>query len=179
MKQCDNFSKGFSLIELLVVVVLIGIIGTITTQVFILGFRSQGKSEVLKEVKQNGDYAMSVMESLVRNAADVPRTSCNTSSTTFSIVGADGFTTTFLCSSNQIASQSSGMPVPTPTVTFPLTGTRVEISSCTFRVVCPTPPFGPKYIFINFTVSQAGSGLPVDQTASLDYQSTVSLRKYD
>lgn len=189
---------GFTLVELLVVISLLGIIGAVTTQVFILGFRSQAKSEILKEVKQNGDYAISVMENMIRNASDIPQSlaQCNTSLDSLTIVNPDGYTTTFECVTvnpgvSSIASVSGdpdGLPLPGPTLA--LTSNRVIIPtplgggySCTFRVVCPTPPLSPKYIFLTFTVMQAalaGQPTPLPENRStLDFQTTVSLRTYE
>lgn len=171
---------GFSLIELLVVVALIGMIGAITTQVFILALQTQGKSEIIKEVKQNGDYAMSVMESMIRNSSDILSVSCNDTLNQITIQNPDGFNTIFDCSlgSNNISSISgSENAVPTPTGA-PLTNSRVKVSSCTFRVICPTPPINPKYVYIEYTVSQAGSGTGPKDTSTLDYQTTISLRNY-
>lgn len=189
--------SGFTLIELLVVITLLGIIGSITTQVFILGFRSQGKSEIIKEVKQNGDNAISIMENMIRNAADIPQSlaQCNTSLDALTIVNPDGYTTTFKCvtvnpgvsSIASVSGDSDGLPLPGPTLA--LTSNRVTIPtpdsggySCTFRVVCPTPPLSPKYVFLSFKVIQAAvPGQPTpepENRSSLDYQTTISLRGY-
>jgi len=173
MKQFNNFlQRGFSLVEILVFVTLIGIIGAVTTQVFIIAVRSQGKSEIAKEVKQSGDYAMSVMESMIRNASDIPDIpgvdDCNYDVQELTILNQDGGSTTFDCNPPQIASNSQR-----------LTSEKVEISDCHIRIVCPTPPLSPKYVYINYTVSQVGSGLPPDQVATVEYQSTVSLRNYE
>ena len=169
---------GYSMIELLVVVALVGLIGTITTQVFILAIQTQGKSEVIKEVKQNGDYAFSVMESMIRNSTDISG-SCNEPSTQqLNIRNPDGFNTVFDCTGTNISSISGSEDAnPTPTGA-PLTNYRVKVTSCTFRVVCPTPPINPKYVYVQYTVSQAGEGTGPKDTSSLDYQTTISLRNY-
>ncbi len=164
------------MIELLVVVALIGIIGTITTQVFILALQTQVKSEIIKEVKQNGDYALTVMESMVRNSTDILAASCNETSQQLSIQNADGYTTIFDCTDANISSISGSLePLPTGA---PLTNSKVKVSACTFRVICPTPPINPKYVYIEYTVSQAGAGTGPKDTSSLNYQTTVSLRNY-
>lgn len=175
-------NKGFSLIELLVVVALMGIIGTVTTQVFFIGFKSQAKGEIVKEVKQNGDYALSVIDTMVRNAADFSSDQvCNWDAATLSIVNPDSFTTIFDCTGSSIASVSASIPGITPTG-IPLTSTKVEVKNCKFRVVCPTPPLSPKYVFVNFTLSQGAiSGQPTplpENTASLEYSGTFSLGRY-
>ena len=180
LKINPQLNHGFTLIELLITVALIGIVGTITTQIFILGFRSLAKSEAIKEVKQSGDYALSVMESMVRNASNISNISlsCNTSTDELSLINPDGFTTTFTCLEGSEIASASGF------TTYPLTSTKVIVSGCNaaFRVVCPTPPLYPKYVLFNFTVSQAAiTGQPTPQPenrASLEYQSTVSLRNY-
>lgn len=170
-------NSGFTLVELLVVITLVGLIGAIISQSFILGIRSQSKSEIVKEVKQNGDYALSVIDEMVRNATDITLF-CNTSTDQLSIVNQDGGTTTFDCSSDkEIASISGAAPTP-----FPITNDRVIVTNCNFRIVCPTPPLSPKYVFISFTVKQAAvpnqpTPLP-ENRASIEYQTTISLRNY-
>ena len=172
-------NRGFTLIELLAVIALIGLIGTITSQFFILGFRSQGRSEVGKEIKQNGDYALAVMESMIRNAAYIPDNQCygvNPSSRSVVIVNPDGYETTFDCSGTEIASNSSS----TNPNSYPLTNDKVTIADCIIRVICPTPPINPMYVYINFTFNQAGPNITLSPGSSplLEYQTTVSLRNY-
>lgn len=181
IQQFNHFSinSGFTLIELLIAVTLLGIIASISTQAFILGFRSQGKSEALKEVKQNGDYALSIMESMIRNATDIS----SAVSTKLTITNRDGYTTTFDCSDGIKIASISGIsqltPAPTPTG-IPLTTDKVIVSSCNFRVVSPDPPIYPKYVYIAYTLTRGGGGITPTPGAftSLDYQSTVSLRNY-
>jgi len=177
--------RGFTLVELLVVTVLIGLIGVIITEMFILGFKSHAKSEVVKEVKQNGDYIMSVMEGMVRNALDITQ-NCNISASTLTLLNQDRLYTTFLCPTGipqYMASVSSGFPDPAPTVSQPLTSSRVTVSNCTFRVVCPTPPLSPKYVYVSYSISQTSpTGQPTPRPegrASMKYQATFTLRNYE
>ncbi|MCL4338149.1 prepilin-type N-terminal cleavage/methylation domain-containing protein [Patescibacteria group bacterium] len=172
--------NGFTLIELLIVTTLVGIIGIITTQIFILGIKSQTRSETLKEIKQNGDFAMSVMESMVRNAVDIQQIQCNSNTSQLTITNPDGNTTMFDCSSGNQISSISAWPNPTPTGMVSLTSSKVDVSGCNFRIVCPTPPTSPKYVFINYTVNYSGTSLTPTPGSynTLEYQSTISLRNY-
>ena len=168
-------SSGYSFLELLIVIALVGTIGVVTSQVFIMGLRSQAKSEILKEVKQNGDYASAAMDTMIRNAIDIDNVSCNAPPTQqLSITTKDGALVTYDCSNPQIASRSGD-----PMVQLMLTSNKVAVSDCNFRVVCPTPPTSPKYVFFNFTISQAGADLAKEQQATLQFQSTISLRNYE
>jgi len=166
--------KGYSLLELLIVIALVGTIGVITSQVFIIGLRSQAKSEILKEVKQNGDYALQVMDTIIRNAVNIDEASCNANTQDITITTSDGASVTFDCTTPRIASVSGD-----PSITLYLTSSKVSVSSCNIRVVCPTPPTSPKYVFFNYTISQVGTQLAKEQQASVEFQSTVSLRKYE
>lgn|SRR3989338_2315754 len=178
-KQKIINKQGYTLIELLVVITLVSILGTLTTEAFLLGIRAQAKSEIAKEVKQNADYVGQVIDHMVRNAVDIidiEEGQCNNNSQSLTIKNRDGYYTTFDCSDQTMAS-ISGL-FPEPTIMQSLSGNRVKVDSCNFRIVCPTPPINPKYIFLNFIMSQTGSDLPKEQQASLEYQTTVSLRQY-
>ncbi|MBI4067480.1 type II secretion system protein [Candidatus Gottesmanbacteria bacterium] len=163
-----NEGSGFTLVELLVVIAIIGIFFLSITQIFFGVIRSQSQSEITKDVKQQGDYAFSVMESMIRNAKDVTYPSCGGSDTALTITNPDNGATTFDCGGSQIASNSSS-----------LTSTNVAVSNCTF-VVNPNPcPAGaPKYVYINFTIKQANAAAGVGESATQTYQGTVSLRTY-
>jgi prepilin-type N-terminal cleavage/methylation domain-containing protein len=181
-------NSGFTLIELLIVLTLMGVIGSITAQVFILGTRSQAKTEVLKEVKQNGDYIEYVVENMIRNAVDIdPSMECyntsNNASSRIKILNPDGNTTTFECddTTGKMASVS-GL-----TQQY-LSNDKVRVSDCSFRVICPTPPIAPKYVFFTYTICKnTGSEQTeciknpddaMENRTILDYQTTVSLRNY-
>lgn len=171
-----KMNLGYSLIELLVVITLISILGTLTAEAFILGIKAQTKSEILKEVKQNSDYIGQVVESMIRNASDVLETQCNSNLEEITIRSAEGYNTTFVCSENEMASISGEFPEPT--IYLSLSNNRVQITNCNFRIVCPTPPINPKYVFFNFRMQQLGSDLPIESQAFYDYQNTISLRNY-
>jgi prepilin-type N-terminal cleavage/methylation domain-containing protein len=168
--------RGYSLIELLVVIALIGLIGSITTQIFLVGLRAQAKSEILKEVKQNGDYAMNVMESMIRNAVNISDADCgNTPKTSITITNGDGLTTEFFCnaSTRTIASISAYT-----STSQSLTNEKVAVTACGFRIVCPTPATSPKYVFTSFTLTQANGNAQSDQRSTMTFEHTVSLRTY-
>ncbi len=175
-----RLNYGFTLVELLVAITLVGIIGVLVTQAFIIGLNAQAKSEVMKEVKQNGDYAISVIEQMVRNARDITGQSCNeTSSLGFTIENQDGYATTFACSSENSNISSISATLEGEIISaVSLTTNKVTVTNCSFRIVCPTPPVSPKYVFVNFTISQLGESVPVRSRASQEYQTTISLRNY-
>ncbi len=170
MKKQFAQHRGFTLVEIVVVMALFAITSVVSTQIFISILRSQLKSEVSKEVKQNGDYAYSAMEQMIRNASQVV-TACTTPSTTLQIINQDGGDTIFDCSSNQLASSSA---TTADTTVHNLTSNTVIVSGCTFTVVCPAAP-APKYVLASFNVSKGNGNSPLD-TSVETYQSTISLR---
>lgn len=89
---------GYSIIELLVVVSIFSVIILISTQAIVLTLRSSRKGESLITVRENVDYAFSVMERHLRSAEDITCTSQKTltytdqwgvSGRTFSCIGGD------------------------------------------------------------------------------------------
>lgn len=188
--KIKNYRVGYSLIELLVVITLIGILGTVSSEVFILGIKLQQKSEIIKEVKQNGDYVNSVLDANIRNAVDVIEPSCSQplASSFIKFTGGDGKTIKLSCEDEDLGGGKTyeymaliTNPDFLPTVA-PLTNKKVKViqSSCKFRLICPTPAIAPKYVLVNYTITQTISGdIPLEQKASVDYQSVITLRKYE
>ena len=66
-----NLKKGFSLIEMLVVVVVFSILAIITTQSLLNSLRTAKKSQNVNVVKENLEVSASAIERLLRNAEDV------------------------------------------------------------------------------------------------------------
>lgn len=171
--------SGFTLIELLVSVALFSIIASVGTEVLVLSLRNRTKADFTREVKQNGDYISTVIQSMIRNGTDLEGT-CNVNGTSATVRNPDGFTTVFECTGNKIASHSAGFPDPQPTVTYNLTTDEVYVNNCSFRIVCPSPA-APKYLYVNFKIgNQQGAGIhiPQERMVSIDYQSTTRIRSW-
>ncbi len=66
-----NNQKGFTLIEILVVITIIGILTGITADIFIQIVRGSNKANVVTEIKQNGDNILNQLERAIRNAEEI------------------------------------------------------------------------------------------------------------
>ncbi len=166
---------GFTLIEILVTVGILGMIAVIGSGMFFSILRGSTKTKTLQLVKQNGDYAISVMERMIRNAKSV-----NGGGSSIAIVNPDGKTTTFNCcgsgSNLMIASQSGTLSCEEAR----LTSSEVKVDICSFEVTSGEPGVRPAVVKINFTLSQAppAGGARPEEQASINFQTTVSLRNY-
>ena len=61
-----KISRGFTLIEMLVVVFVFSIVGVMVTRSIQLTLRASRKSKAITEVQNNIDYAMNVIERRLR-----------------------------------------------------------------------------------------------------------------
>lgn len=177
MKQ----KNGFTLIELLVAVAIISGLGTVLAQSFFTTTRSNTKVEKLTDVKQNGDYALAVMERLIRNARTLTA-SCTSGGTqatpSAAIVSPDGLTTTFQCeltgSVTRVASTSSVGTEYLTAGSVTLGGTSCDTDSLTFY--CTSISQIPKSLKVTFQLSQKGTPMDQFEKASTTFQTTIGIR---
>lgn len=173
--------SGFTLVELLVVLTVIGIILPATFSIFLANLRTQSKVIILQEVKRNGDTAISTIESLVKSRGvrlqQLDGTPvCDTTGTTYSsgdvyFVDPDGSRFRFYSSSDRIASESSEIG------SVFLTNTKVAVSG--FSLTCQRDAqFTPPLVTLSYTVSQAQATTRAEESASLNYQTKIRLRSY-
>lgn len=203
-KKIVIFKKtGFTLVELLVVIGIMAVVGGVGSDLFISILKGANKANVINEVKQNGNYALDVMERNIRNAKEAQL----------------GGSPTFLYNDFLILKDINDNYVqfrfvlPTPALTNgkitiatddtlrsdntldpafekDMTNTDlvggISVTSGTFEIVYPTPPANnPPYVRINFRAAQ-GEGAPSrkDYTLGptgapgLEFLTTVSLRTY-
>lgn len=184
---------GFTLIELLIGSLLLVVLTLLVNNILFNVFKGTAKSEVLKEVKQNGDYALSVMERMIREAKEVE--SCSGSE--LSIINQDPddpdktkvrHKTTFKCMLDsgvlRIASSSALPPIAigdrmlTSSENVTLTG-----ASCpgTLSFTCSQATGKVSQVEIRFTLRQktaAGVTPRKEEQAEIPFQTTVSLRNY-
>lgn len=66
-----NSNKGFTLVEILVVLAIISIVGTMLVVIFSSTLRGSNKSQVLAAIKQNGQAILDNMDRSIRNADNV------------------------------------------------------------------------------------------------------------
>lgn len=161
-----NVRHGFTLIEMLVSVAILGTVGLISTQIFFTTLRGAGKADIIREVKQNGDYALTAMERMIRNSVGVSSLCNGTAQSSLTIKNLDSKATTFSLAGGQIASNSGIF----------LTNNKVSVSGLSFT--CMSTLGKPDVVNISFTVVQANAGAGAEEVSGMDFQTTVSLRTY-
>lgn len=157
--------KGFSLIEVLVVLSIFVLIAIIANQLLFPVFRGSEKTGAAIIVKQNGNYAISVIQRELYNSKGV--FDCAANRVTY--FDADGELTSISCSIGSgskifLASRSGARD---------LTSSEVEVESCTITCPPPSPPY--KQVGIEFTLKKAGA-VRVEEKASFDFRTSVTLR---
>ena len=183
--QISNLEKGFTLVELLAVIMVLGVIGGVVGGILISSLIGTNKTNSLESVRQNGNYALSQISKSIEFSRSFEGVSSNNLTyitdctqplgvsptptpvpySYIKITSADGNETVFSCSSSTISSNSASL----------VNGSTIVVSSCSFTcsqddlVVPPT-------IGINFTLSDRKGGSFVQNTTSVSFQTSVTLR---
>lgn len=89
-------AKGFTLIETLVVVVVLGVIGVALVNILPSSFRANDKSKVLGNVKQNGQAALNRLTTAIRGAHSIVCIESASSPSILTIQNYDGTYTRFI-----------------------------------------------------------------------------------
>lgn len=158
---------GFTLVEILVTIGILGIIVVVASNLFFSLLKGSMKTKTLQTVKQNGTYAISVMERMIRNARGIE--TCTSAMKKIKITNPDMRTTEFDLTGPQIASNSGNF----------LTSNEVKVESSKVNQFDCVPGNGkPAVVTIQFSLSQAALANRPEEEASVTFQTTVSLRNY-
>ncbi len=190
MKKTKN-SAGYTLVELLAVIILLVTVGTIISSILTSVLRSSNKSTNTEIVRRNGNFAMAQMSRMITYARKFEgvsvsgdfsnptqyQTDCVSQApplTQFKylqIKSFDGGTTTFSCANSKIASQSS-------TGIFSYLSDPSLVATCYFNCTQTSAAAPAKIdIFLNlktgsagfFSESQAGS-------SGIDFETSAIIR---
>jgi len=162
--------NGFTLIEIMIVVVILGIIVVIGSGAFFSILRGSTKTKTLQMVKQNGDYAISVMERMIRNARILIYPTTDSTVASITIENPDGGETVFSCESDRATISSNGAS---------LLSNEVKVSDCNiFEVTVGQPEVKPATVKINFNLTQVEITNRPEEQAEVNFQTTVTLRNY-
>lgn len=186
-RKKDFFSlKGFTLVELMVVITILATIGAVVLNTVLITLRTSIKTNTINEVRQVGTYTISQLSKTIRNAKSFQgvstdgtnfRTNCVSSSISpvayeaVKITTFDGNDVVFSCAGNTIASDGASL----------INTASVQVASCTFycaqRTILDTPTIGIDISLTQFTPT--GTHVLNENTASasaIPFQTTVLIR---
>ncbi len=176
--------RGFTLVELLAVIMVIGVISGVAGAIIISSLVGTNKTNALESVRQNGNYALLQITKQIgfsRNFYGVSTddenyiTDCTVASVSptpvpvkysfLKIVGNDGAIIAFSCSGSTISSNSDSL----------IDATAVKTTSCFFSCT-QNNSFLPPTIGVSFTLSQKKAGNFIENITSIPFNSSVTLR---
>ncbi|KUK79541.1 MAG: transmembrane(s)proteins 12..34 [Microgenomates bacterium 39_7] len=173
MQQFNNSERqrGFTLVELLVVVTIFAGLGVLLVNSLFSILRSNTKSELIKEIRQNGSFALDVMTKKLTSAQN-PQCSEDESRVTF--LDTSGEEITFLCDEDgYIASASAGIKTALTTNQTGEDKIKITLTKCSFK--CETAGTKNK-VTIDFTLSQAGASSRQEDLAQQSFSKVVLVR---
>lgn len=143
--------SGFSMIEMLIVVVLFAILGYLVTQSTLQSFRGSRKADATGKVRDNLEFAASVVERHVRNAKSI--TNCTGSGLSqIDYIDQLGRAARFACrggSNDRYLASESG------SLTQAITSDEIVLTACSFSCQT-TSPINPPVVDFSFSGVSAG-----------------------
>jgi prepilin-type N-terminal cleavage/methylation domain len=167
--KINNLKKGYTLIEILIVIFIFAILMFVTVQSLSLTLKGSKKSENIIKAKQNVDFTISTIERLIRNAGTI---SCSVDGRTLNYTDEYGQPASFSCNpsgsvNGYIASGSAR-----------LTNTEININ-CSGVVFNCTPASGGVPPSVKIIISGKKQGAPGSEESSVTSSTSVMLRVYD
>lgn len=170
-----SYKLGFSLVELVVVVAIMGIVSLLGLRSLQRTIVTGGKSQVVNSVRENGDYAITEIERILRSATEVTHIGAtylaNARCPNTAITG-DGITlklqdnlySAISFSNNNITVNGNE-----------ILSENVRITSLKFS--CSQPDFAAATVSVRLTISQ-GDSRQQNEYLNETFQTTVKLRSY-
>jgi len=167
--------KAFTLLELLVVVALLGILGTVATDIFFNVSRAYNKANVIIEVGRNGNIALTQMVGEIRNARVLRFPAPGDTGTSLTINDVNGREVTFSFV-EESGDENGYVARDGISLTDNAFASGVNVTDLSFFVV---PGADPSVVRIMLSLSQPlGLSRRVDFQAATTLETTVSLRTY-
>lgn len=167
--------KGYTLIELVVAVGILGVLAVAATNLFFSAIRGGGKVDVTTEVKQNGQFALSRIEQLTRNSLTVEACAGNEADPEAVSVTLTARDRTQLIFSCEEVAEGTGYIASN---TERLTSDRVVVTECAFWCEGVGDSFRPPLVKAAFTLRQAGTAGDVSEAAAAQFSTSVGLRSF-
>lgn len=170
--------KGFTLMEVLIATGIVAGLSIVIIQLFLTTVRSNAKTEIIKETKQNGDFALSVMERMIRNAKSITSTCDGSARNSISFINPDNTSTTLQCNAATGVARIESVGPPS---TY-LTGANVTLGttcdSLTPKIfTCDSDTLGlPSAVTISFQMRERSSSGDTFETSRVTFQTRVNLR---
>ncbi len=161
---------GFTLIELLVVVAVFMILALLVTNSLFSILKSNTKANIMKEIRQNGAYALDVMDKAISGGRKIEE--CTPS--TLKITNIDNQQITFSCLSQPVGGLTQ---ISLASDSARLTSTNITLEECnifTCEEIRPGEGFGK--IAVSFTLKQLGAPTRSEETARQTFTKTIFLR---
>lgn len=162
--------KGFTLVELLLYVSIIGVILVSFSVLLSIVMQSRIKNQTVSEVEQQGSEVLQSMTQIIRNTDNITSPTIGTTgaSLTLDVLDAAKDPTIFDLAAGVIRiKEGAGAAVP-------LTNSRVTASSLTFKNLSRTGT--PGTIRIQFTLSHINSGGRNEYAFTKTFYGSASLR---
>ena len=176
MKRKSQPSKnGFTLIETLVSLGILGLLVVVVTALFFSLLRGASKTKAIQTVKQNGGYAISVMERMIRNAKQV--LDCQTDYIKIKSQDEEETTFRFYSDSEEDDSWIASVSGTLTCADARLTSSEVQLVSSSFTCM-PGGGTKPDGVDINFSLAKTGTGTRPEEGAVVNFQTSVFLRNY-
>lgn len=180
--KSQKSNEGYTLVELVIVMVLILVVGGMIAQILVSTLRGSNKTKANNAVSQNGNYALSIMSDFIINAKSftsilpltpTPAYSCAGTTITgnsVTIQTFDGGTTTFMCDDvNKTISSNSASLLDTSQVSL-------VPGSCSFTCT-QASVYAPPRIDITFKLQNA-YGNSAENKADVTFNTSLSVRNY-
>ena len=162
--KAKNRIKGFTLMELVVTVGILGMIVVTIMGMFFRSFRGGTKADTVMTLDQNVQMSLSLLERFVKNAQSVSvGGSCPSTGDSLTVESWDGGLTVFSLENGQLASNGAA-----------ISGEAVVISDLVFE--CARLQGVPDQVKVRFNAVRTDAGGGAETEAS--YESVINLRNY-
>ena len=164
--QHTTKGRGFSLIEVLIVIAIFSVIALVISQTLFTTLKGAAKQEVSATIKQEGNYVIAAMERAIHNSTSI--TACGGQRIDYR--DADARVGAFVCDT-AAGTVASGSAVP-----IVITGTRVSVTGCSFTCSPAVAPYKSVDVNMTFEARDIGGALRTEEKTRVQLRTKIYLR---